>query len=89
MPRYGTDEDVKWFDVETGVVIHTANAWDEDNEVVLQASRSQTADIAGAGTSEGNNLEENQGHLYEWRIDLETDSISERMLSDIPAISLA
>ncbi|MEL0307007.1 MAG: carotenoid oxygenase family protein [Halieaceae bacterium] len=84
MPRYGTDEDVKWFDVETGVVIHTANAWDEGNEVVLQASRSQTADIAGAGTSEGNNLEENQGHLYEWRIDLDTGSISERKLSDIP-----
>lgn len=84
MPRYGTDEDVKWFDVETGVVIHTANAWDEDSEVVLQASRSQTADIAGAGTSEGNNLEENQGHLYEWRINLETGSILERTLSDIP-----
>ena len=84
MPRYGTDEDVKWFDVETGVVIHTANAWDEDSEVVLQASRSQTADIAGAGTSEGNNLGENQGHLYEWRINLETGSISERTLSDIP-----
>ena len=84
MPRYGTDEDVKWFDVETGVVIHAANAWDEDSEVVLQASRSQTADIAGAGTSEGNNLEENQGHLYEWRINLETGSISERTLSDTP-----
>jgi carotenoid cleavage dioxygenase-like enzyme len=84
MPRYGTDEDVKWFDVETGVVIHTANAWDEGNEIVLQASRSQTADIAGAGTSEGNNLEENQGHLYEWRINLETGSVVERELSDIP-----
>ena len=84
MPRHGTDEDIKWFDVETGVVIHTANAWDEGNEVVLQASRSRTADIAGAGTSEGNNLEENQGHLYEWRINLETGSISERKLSDIP-----
>ena len=84
MPRYGTDEDVKWFEVETGVVIHTANAWDEGNEVVLQASRSQTADIAGAGTSEGNNLEENQGRLYEWRINLETGSVVERELSDIP-----
>ena len=59
MPRYGSDEDVRWFDVETGVVIHTANAWEEGDEVVL-ASRSNTADIAGAGTSEGNNLQENQ-----------------------------
>ena len=84
MPRYGTDQDVRWFDVETGVVIHTANAWDEGNEIVLQASRSRTADIAGAGTSEGNNLKENQGRLYEWRINLETESITERTLSETP-----
>lgn len=84
MPRYGTDTDVRWFDVETGVVIHTANAWEEGDEVVLQASRSQTADIAGAGTSEGNNLQENQGQLYEWRINLKSGDVAERTLSDIP-----
>jgi len=84
MPRYGCDEDVRWFEVETGVVIHTANAWDDSDEVVLQASRSTTADIAGAGTSEGNNLQENQGRLYEWRINLVTGDVSERALSGTP-----
>ena len=84
MPRFGSDEDVRWFDVETGVVIHTANAWDEGDEVVLQASRSNTADIAGAGTSEGNNLQENQGRLHEWRINLKTGAVIERSLSDTP-----
>ena len=84
MPRFGSDADVRWFDVETGVVIHTANAWDEGDEVVLQASRSNTADIAGAGTSEGNNLQENQGRLHEWRINLKTAGIIERTLSDTP-----
>ena len=83
-PRFGRDEDVRWFDVETGVVIHTANAWDEGDEVVLQASRSNTADIAGAGTSEGNNLQENQGRLHEWRINLKTGAVIERSLSDTP-----
>ncbi len=84
MPRCGSDEDVRWFDVETGVVIHTANAWDDGDEVVLQASRSTTADIAGAGTSEGNNLQENQGRLHEWRINLVTGDVSERSLSKTP-----
>ena len=84
MPRYGSDADVQWFDVETGVVIHTANAWDEGDEVVLQASRSNTADIAGAGTSEGNNLQENQGRLHEWRINLKTGCVNERSLSSTP-----
>ena len=84
VPRFGTDADVRWFDVETGVVVHTANAWDDGDEVVLQASRSKTADIAGAGTSEGNNLSDNQGRLYEWRINLKTGAVSERRLSDTP-----
>ena len=84
MPRHGSDADVQWFDVETGVVVHTANAWDDGDEVVLQASRSNTADIAGAGTSEGNDLSENQGRLYEWRINLKTGDVAERTLSDTP-----
>ena len=84
MPRYGTDADVRWFDVKTGVVVHTANAWDDGDEVVLQASRSKTADIAGAGTTEGNNLADNHGQLYEWRINLNTGEVIERNLSDTP-----
>ena len=43
-----------------------------------------TADIAGAGTSEGNDLSENQGRLYEWRINLKTGDVAERTLSDTP-----
>ena len=78
------NKDVRWFDVETGVVIHTANAWDDGDEVVLRASRSNTADIAGAGTSEGNNLQQNQGRLYGWRINLVTGDVSERALSGTP-----
>ncbi|MDB4049285.1 carotenoid oxygenase family protein [Luminiphilus sp.] len=84
MPRHGSDADVRWFEVETGVVVHTANAWDDGDEVVLQASRSNTADIAGAGTSDGNDLSENQGRLYEWRINLKTSGVAERTLSDTP-----
>ncbi len=84
MPRYGNDDDVRWFEVETGVVIHTANAWDDGDCVVLQASRSKNADIAGAGTSEGNNLADNQGKLYEWRINLATGDVTERALSQTP-----
>ena len=84
MPRYGTDADVRWFEVKTGVVVHTANAWDDGDEVVLQASRSKTADIAGAGTTEGNNLADNQGRLHEWRINLKTGEVVERTLSNTP-----
>ena len=81
MPRYGTDEDVRWFEVRPSVVVHTANAWEEDDVVVLQASRSKTADIIGAGTQAGDNLSETQRQLYEWRINLTTGEVTESLLS--------
>lgn len=82
IPRFGTDSDVRWFEVETGSVVHTANAWDDGDEVVLQASRSKTSDIAGAGLS-AENLDDTQGQLYEWRINLTTGTVRERALSPV------
>ena len=82
MPRFGQDADVRWFEVETGSVVHTANAWDEGEEVVLQASRSKTSDIAGAGLA-ADNLADTQGQLYEWRINLTTGAVKERTLSPL------
>lgn len=82
MPRFGTDADVRWFEVETGSVVHTANAWDEGDVVVLQASRSKTSDIAGAGLS-AENLDDTQGQLYEWRINLKTGDVQEKALSSV------
>lgn len=81
MPRFGTDLDVRWFEVETGSVVHTANAWDEGDEIVMQASRSKTSDIASAGL-DAENLEDTQGQLYEWRINLVTGVVKEQTLSE-------
>ncbi len=83
MPRFGNDADVRWFEVKAGVVVHTANAWDEGDEVVLQASRSKTIDITGAGTDAGDKLTETQGQLYQWRINLKTGAITEGALSEL------
>lgn len=84
MPRFGSDADVRWFTVETGVVIHTANAWEEGDTIVIQASRSQTADIIGAGTSQDVDLAATQGKLHEWRIDLNQGRVAEQQLSSTP-----
>ncbi|MDC1368668.1 carotenoid oxygenase family protein, partial [Pseudomonadales bacterium] len=81
MPRFGTDLDVRWFEVETGSVVHTANAWDEGDEIVMQASRSKTSDIASAGL-DAENLEDTQGQLYQWRINLVTGVVKEQTLSE-------
>lgn len=83
MPRFGTDADVRWFEVKPGVVVHTANAWEEGDEVVLQASRSKTADIVGVGTIPEDKLADTHGQLYQWRINLKTGAITEGALSEL------
>ena len=83
LPRRGTDAEVRWFEVEVGSVVHTANAWDDGDCVVLQASRSKTSDIASAGLAAGDKLQDTQGQLYEWRIDLKAGTVTERRLSDL------
>ena len=83
VPRFGSDEDVRWFEVEAGVVIHTANAWEENGDIVLQAARSRTTDIIGAGSAAGDDPTQTQGQLYQWRINLETGAIDEGLLSKV------
>jgi carotenoid cleavage dioxygenase-like enzyme len=82
MPRLGNDADIRWFEVETGVVIHTANAWDEGDEVVLQASRSKTTDVLGASDTTVAGETEKMGQLYEWRLNLATGAVKERLLAE-------
>jgi carotenoid cleavage dioxygenase-like enzyme len=83
LPRFGNDADIRWFEVEAGVVIHTANAWEEGSEIVLQASRSRTTNIIGAGKATGDDPTETQGQLYQWRINLDTGAIEEGLLCPI------
>jgi carotenoid cleavage dioxygenase len=81
VPRMGGDQDVKWFNVATGFVFHTANAWEDGDEVVLLASRSETTDVIGAAdNSDGGNSDAMTGQLYEWRLDMKTGAVSERVL---------
>lgn len=83
LPRFGSDADVRWFEVEVGVVIHTANAWEEGSTIVLQAARSRTTNIIGAGAATGDDPTETQGQIYQWRIDLDSGAVEEELLCDV------
>ncbi|WP_086818927.1 carotenoid oxygenase family protein [Allokutzneria sp. NRRL B-24872] len=39
MPRYGTNADIRWFEIEPCFVYHTANAYEDGDRVVLEAFR--------------------------------------------------
>ncbi len=82
IPRYGVDADVKWFDVDLSMVFHVSNAWEEGDEIVVQASRSLRSDISRATENAGTqtDMRDQLGQLYEWRLNMKTGRASERHL---------
>ena len=89
IPRKGTNDDVKWFDVELGFIFHVLNAWQEGDEVILEACRSNctsvisdNADLSGADNKQYT-LDDEQGKPYQYRFNMKTGAVSETSIDDI------
>ena len=78
LPRKGTAEDIRWFDIKTGFCFHTANAFEKkDGTIVLQLSR---FDELWMRSPYDINL---PSHLYEYHIHPKNGIISETPLDDL------
>ena len=85
IPRLGTD--VRWFECEPCFVLHTSNAWEEGDWVVMDGCRS-TNPMPAADPSQGElshmlaymRLEANN---YRWRFNLRTGEVREGPICDI------
>jgi len=100
MPRFGSEAEIRWFDVEPGFVFHTVNAYEEGDVIVLHGCRSSgmqlsPADVYGENWPEKLWEPNSMYHtfLHEWRLDLATGAVTERALStselwlDFPVIN--
>jgi len=77
LPRTaGTDDDVRWFEVEPCTVFHVLNSWEEGAKVVLYACR-QPSMMDG-----GMNDLSNTATLWRWTIDTESGRIEECQVDD-------
>jgi carotenoid cleavage dioxygenase len=81
LPRYGDGADIQWFDVQTGYVFHAFNAWEEGDEIVLDACLSPSTSIL-AETDVPIDVERARMHRY--RLNLTTGKVTEGRVSDIP-----
>jgi len=81
LPRYGTGADVQWFDVQTGYVFHTFNAWEEGDEIVLDACLTSRTSILAE--TEGDRDAE-RARMHRWRLNRTTGKVTEGRVSDIP-----
>ncbi len=76
VPRTGDDTSITWFDIEESFLFHVANAWEEGDEVVFQACRSNRG---GIESGEGD-VREQLGQLHEWRFNMKSGVVSSKPL---------
>jgi carotenoid cleavage dioxygenase len=77
LPRGGSADEIRWFDVDPCHLSHSANAHDDGDEIVVTGTRIASSWRAGAADMSGD-----LPVLHEWRIDRRTGSVRERALDD-------
>ena len=87
IPRYGTQDQIKWFEFEPGYVLHMVNAWEEGNSIVMDGCFQPDPTIR-RNPAEGPLASmlaylRYQGHLRRWRMNLETGEGHEEQLDDL------
>ena len=89
IPRFGTDQDVRWFEFDPCYMLHVVNCWEEGDWVVMTGCRTDDPTLRPdredgrlAAMLSGLKL---QANLYEWRMNLHTGESSERKVDDLNA----
>lgn len=88
IPRYGSAEQIRWFEARPTYLLHVVNAWEDGDEVVMLGTpyRVHEDDL---GRPDARRLErtihlrQRDFLLYEWRFDLRTGQTRERVIDDV------
>ena len=76
LPRNGTSDDVKWFDIEPCYIYHTMNAYEFGEEIVFTAPRLFGYTSVGMANPP-------IPKLHQWVINLKTGKVKERQIDDL------
>lgn len=87
IPRYGTQEQIKWFEFTPGYVLHMVNAWEEGDWITMDGCFQPDPTIRRS-PSEGPLASmlaylRYKGHLRRWRMNLRTGETQEKQLDDL------
>jgi carotenoid cleavage dioxygenase-like enzyme len=89
IPRFGADEDVRWFEFEPCYMLHVVNTWEEGDKIVMIGCRTADPTLKPdkrdgrlAAMISGITL---QANLYRWEMNLATGATSEGPLDELNA----
>jgi carotenoid cleavage dioxygenase-like enzyme len=78
MPRFGTQEDIRWFEAPPCYIYHTINAWEETNAAGQNVIHSEEAHIPRL------TFLRLHPFLTRWAFNLDTGAVTEDQLDDVP-----
>ncbi|ROS01112.1 carotenoid cleavage dioxygenase [Sinobacterium caligoides] len=90
LPRYGTADDVQWFEASATYVLHWMNAYEEGDEIVLDGYFQDNPDpepLPGLPKTVGKmmanlDIHSFQSKLHRWRFNLKTGEVQEQRLDE-------
>lgn len=83
LPRHGDNSNIRWFSLPACYVLHTLNAYEDGDEVVLIAGRMNSVNLLYF-SEKYDNIKEDKTVLYRWRFNFRTGTVKEEILSDLP-----
>lgn len=88
VPRYGTPEQIRWFEAKPTYMLHAANAWEEGDEVVMVGTpfrlpRDLDGNIDADRFVKMWSIMHRDFIYYEWRFNLKTGKTTEKLVDDV------
>ncbi len=89
IPRFGSGDEVRWFEASPCFMYHTINAWEEGDEIVLIGCKTLNPLAADPSNPPARGAAPVLGHLrlepvfHRWRFDLRTGATKEETLDDV------
>lgn len=90
IPRYGSADEIKWFEADPTYVLHWMNAYEEGDEIILDGYFQEDPSpppLPGLPKAVGQmmaNIDENsfKSKLHRWRFNLKTGAVQEQHLDE-------
>jgi len=89
VPRFGTNEDVRWFEVEPFFMYHVVNAWEEGDRIELLGCRIADPVVGDPRNPASRHPVPALGNLrlaptfHRWSLDLSDGSVREEQVDDV------
>ena len=89
LPRHAQGSEIRWFEAPACYVFHTLNAFEQGDEVILDACRISEIDMGSLDSSVAPSAgdrkmlrDDSEQSLYRWRFNLNTGAVKEERLDD-------